>query len=33
MWGEGRPEKYLCALPVVLIWLAVIAGIIRTILE
>ena len=30
MWGEGRPEKYLCALPVVLIWLAVIAGIIRT---
>ena len=33
MWSEGRPKKYLCALTVVLIWLAVIAGIIRTILE
>jgi uncharacterized membrane protein YkvA (DUF1232 family) len=28
MWAEGSPVKYLCALPVAVIWLAIIAGII-----
>jgi uncharacterized membrane protein YkvA (DUF1232 family) len=33
IWSEGRPKKYLCALPVVLIWLAAITGIIKIILK
>jgi uncharacterized membrane protein YkvA (DUF1232 family) len=33
MWAEDKPEKYLCALPVVAIWLAIIAGIIRAFLK
>jgi uncharacterized membrane protein YkvA (DUF1232 family) len=33
IWSDGRPKKYLCALPVVLIWLVIIAGIIRVILK
>jgi hypothetical protein len=33
MWAEGKPKKYLCALPVVAIRLAIIAGIIRALLK
>jgi uncharacterized membrane protein YkvA (DUF1232 family) len=33
MWAEGKPEKYLCALPVVVIWLAIIVMIIRAIMN
>jgi uncharacterized membrane protein YkvA (DUF1232 family) len=33
MWAEGKPEKFLCALPVAAIWLAIIAGIIGIILK
>ena len=33
MWAGGKPKKYLCALPVVVIWLAIIAGIIRALLK
>jgi uncharacterized membrane protein YkvA (DUF1232 family) len=33
IWGEGKPKKYLCALPVVAIWLAIIIGLIRALLK
>jgi uncharacterized membrane protein YkvA (DUF1232 family) len=33
MWAGGRPKKYLYALPVAMIWLAIIACIVRTILK
>ncbi|MDR1510113.1 MAG: DUF1232 domain-containing protein [Synergistaceae bacterium] len=32
MWAGGKPKKYLCAAPVAVIWLAIIAGIIRAFL-
>jgi uncharacterized membrane protein YkvA (DUF1232 family) len=33
IWSESKPKKYLCALPVVLIWLAIVAGIIGAFLK
>jgi hypothetical protein len=33
MWAEGKPKKYLCALPVAAIWLAIIIGLIEAILK
>jgi len=33
MWNEDRPKKYLCALPVAGIWLAIIIGIIGAIMK
>jgi uncharacterized membrane protein YkvA (DUF1232 family) len=31
IWAGDRPQKYLCALPVVMIWLVIIACIVRAI--
>jgi hypothetical protein len=33
MIAAGKPKKYLCALPVVTIWLAIIAGIAGAVLK
>jgi uncharacterized membrane protein YkvA (DUF1232 family) len=33
MWADGKPKILLCAMPVVLIWLAIIAGITRAFLK